>query len=58
MLIESGLLTTQNAFAMSNMILGLDLKHAGAKVTDKYTASAQYITPTTRQKIMTQKTKS
>jgi hypothetical protein len=43
LLIDSGLLTTENAFAMSNMILGIDLKHAGGVLTEKYQASKQFV---------------
>jgi hypothetical protein len=57
MLIEAGLLTTQNALMMSNMIMGLDFKHAGAVVTTKYKESEQYMTPAIRQQIMAQKVK-
>jgi hypothetical protein len=49
-LVESGLLTTQNAFAITNMILGLDLKQAGTKLTDKFSLSDQYITPSIKAK--------
>jgi hypothetical protein len=57
LLVESGLLTTQNAFTMSNMILGLDFKHAGAQVSDKYREREQYITPVVRHQIMAQQSK-
>jgi hypothetical protein len=58
MLIDNGLLSTQNAHTMTNMILGLDLKHAGGKVSEKFVASEQYITPSLQQKTMAQHAKS
>jgi hypothetical protein len=43
LLINSGLLTTDNAFTMTNMILGLDLKNAGAVPATKFDASKQFV---------------
>jgi hypothetical protein len=55
MLIESGLLTTENAFQMANMILGLDLKHAGGVTSKKFDESKQYIPPSLRHQSISEK---
>jgi hypothetical protein len=49
LLINAGLLTTDSAFLMTNMILGLDLKHASGVTSEKYEKSKRFI-PLTQEK--------
>lgn len=58
LLLNTGLVTTQNAFMMTNMILGLDFKHAGVQVKDHYKLSEQYIPPALRPNNVAQNAKS
>jgi hypothetical protein len=43
LLFESGLLTVDNAFQMTHMILGLDIKHAGGTHDTKFDKSKQFV---------------
>lgn len=56
MLMEMGLVSTQNAYEIANMLLGMDLKQATGHEADAGMFAKHFVTPANRQAVLQRKT--